>query len=165
MSIKLNFFFILQLSDEQLKPVTGKAKVRFFYAGSLFAGVNITMKSDNNNELPRYLHPFSSSNYMKVHPDKYNVNIKVNQKNTKIPEKVSSRCSMAKLFLQISQYSQEKTCWSLFLIKLQAFMSATLWKIDSNTGVFLWTLRSFEEHLFWRISADGCFCKWQWYWQ
>lgn len=92
MSIKLNFFFILQLSDGQLKPVTGKAKVRFFYAGggSLFTGVNVTMKADNNDKSPPYLYPFSPSNYTEVHPDKYNVNIKVNRKNTKILEKVSS---------------------------------------------------------------------------
>ena len=31
--------------------------------------------------------------------------------------------------------------WSLFLIKLQAFTPATLFKRDSYTGVFLWILR------------------------
>ena len=31
-------------------------------------------------------------------------------------------------------------CWSLFVIKLQAFSPATLLKRDSNTGVFLWNL-------------------------
>ena len=26
-----------------------------------------------------------------------------------------------------------------------------------NNTVFLWTLRNFQEHLFWRTSANGCF--------
>ena len=34
-------------------------------------------------------------------------------------------------------------CWSLFSIKLQTFRSATLLKVDSNTGVFLWILEFF----------------------
>ena len=35
-------------------------------------------------------------------------------------------------------------CWSLFLVKSQTF--ATLLKLDFNTGVFLWILRTFQEH-------------------
>ena len=35
-------------------------------------------------------------------------------------------------------------CWSLFLIKLQAFRVATLLKRDSNTGVFLSILELFK---------------------
>ena len=50
-------------------------------------------------------------------------------------------------------------CWSLFLIKLEAWMSAVLLKRDSNTGVFLWNMRNFEEHLFYRTlpvaASDG----------
>ena len=34
-------------------------------------------------------------------------------------------------------------CWSLFLIKLKIFRSATLLKKDSNTGDFLWILQNF----------------------
>ena len=37
----------------------------------------------------------------------------------------------------------------LFLIKWQTFRY-------SNTGVFLWNLRNFEEHLLWRTSANDC---------
>ena len=33
--------------------------------------------------------------------------------------------------------------------------TATLIKRDSNIGVFLWILRTFYEHLFWRTSAYG----------
>ena len=44
------------------------------------------------------------------------------------------------MFLKISQVSQ---CWSLFLIKLQAWKSVSLLKRDSNTVVFLWNLKTF----------------------
>ena len=52
-------------------------------------------------------------------------------------------------------------CRGLFLIKLQAFTSATILKRDSNTGVFLWFCEIFkniyfEEHL-WTI------CTWKVY--
>ena len=40
------------------------------------------------------------------------------------------------MFLKVSQYSRESTCWSLYLIKLQV-RSATLLKRDFNAGVFL----------------------------
>ena len=33
---------------------------------------------------------------------------------------------------------------------MQAWGPATLLKRDSNTGVFLWNLRSFSEHLFYK---------------
>ena len=59
-------------------------------------------------------------------------------------------CSIQKLFLKITHYSQKNNCWSLFLIKLQALRSATLLKRDFSTGVFLCILRIsiyFEKHL------------------
>ena len=31
-------------------------------------------------------------------------------------------------------------------------------KKDSGTGVFLWTLRNFQEHFFYRTPPDDCFC-------
>ena len=34
-------------------------------------------------------------------------------------------------------YAGKHLCWSIFLIKLQAFRSATLLNRDSNIGVFL----------------------------
>ena len=46
-------------------------------------------------------------------------------------------------------------CWSLFLIKLQAFKLATLLKRDSNTGAFLCILQIyiyFEKHLQMAVS-------------
>ena len=47
-------------------------------------------------------------------------------------------------------------CWSLFLMKFQALRPANLLKSDSSKDVFPWILRSLE-HLFCRISANGCF--------
>ena len=49
-----------------------------------------------------------------------------------------------------------------FLMKFQAWRSTTLLKRDSNTVIFLWNLRHFEEHLFWGTSANGCFCFVSW---
>ena len=34
-------------------------------------------------------------------------------------------------------FTEKHLCWSLFIIKLQAFRPATLLKSDSSTGVFL----------------------------
>ena len=46
------------------------------------------------------------------------------------------------------KFSQEiitgkNLCWSLFLVKAQVFTPVILLKRDSNTGVFLWILRTF----------------------
>ena len=50
---------------------------------------------------------------------------------------MNRKCSTRKLFLKISQYSQENTCVGIsFLIKMQAFRAPALLKRDSNTGVF-----------------------------
>ena len=57
---------------------------------------------------------------------------------------MNSKCCTRKLFLKISQYSQENTCVGIsFLIKMQAFRVPALLKKDSSTGVFLRTLRNF----------------------
>ena len=40
-------------------------------------------------------------------------------------------------------FTGKRLCWSLFLIKLQAFRSATLIRKDSNTDVFFWILQNF----------------------
>ena len=56
-------------------------------------------------------------------------------------------------------FTGKQLCWSLFLIKLQAFRLATLLKRDSNTGVFLCILRSFiylEKYLQ-TAASDYCF--------
>ena len=55
-------------------------------------------------------------------------------------EAVVCRCFFKISVLKIFQYSH--LSWSLFLIKLKAFMSVALLKRDSNTGVFQWILRT-----------------------
>ena len=48
--------------------------------------------------------------------------------------------------------TEKHLCWSLFLIKLQAWRSATLWKRDSNTDVFLWIFTIFENSFsYWNL--------------
>ena len=48
-------------------------------------------------------------------------------------------------------------CWSLFLLKLKDFKSATLSKRDSNTDAFLRILQNFQKHLFRKTSAKSWF--------
>ena len=71
-------------------------------------------------------------------------------------EAVSRRCSGKKVFLKISQNSQENTCARVsFLNKVTCLRPA---KRDSDTGVFLWILRNFKENFFYRtypMSACG----------
>ena len=47
---------------------------------------------------------------------------------------------------------------SPFLIKLQV-RPTTLLKKDTGTGVFLWILRNFKEHLFYKTPPGDCFWK------
>ena len=55
-------------------------------------------------------------------------------------------------------FTGKHLCWSHFLTKLQGWKPAIFLKRDSNTGVFLWKLRNFSEHL-WKTSANGCYCS------
>ena len=56
-----------------------------------------------------------------------------------------------KVFLKVSQNSQENTCARVFfLIKLQA--------TGLFSGVFLWILRNLKERLFYRTPLGDCFC-------
>ena len=49
---------------------------------------------------------------------------------------------------------ERRLCWSLFLMRLQAFRPATLLKRDSNTGVFLRNLQKF-----WRTRTLKNICE------
>ena len=53
-------------------------------------------------------------------------------------------------------FTAKRLCWSHFLIKLQALRSATLFKKNSNTDIFLWNLPIF----FLQNTSDGCLWKW-----
>ena len=85
-------------------------------------------------------------------------------------EAVVQMCSVKKVFLEISQNSQENTCTrASFLIKLQVWgqslffnnvaglRPATLLKKASGTGVFLWILWNFQEHISFQNASGGCF--------
>ena len=66
-------------------------------------------------------------------------------------------CSIKKAALRNFKIFAGKLCRSVSLLKLQGFRLSSL-KSDSDTDVFLWILRNFLENLFWRTSADDCFC-------
>ena len=51
-------------------------------------------------------------------------------------------------------------CWSIFLIKLQAWRPATFLQCDSNTSVLLWNLRYFKEHLWWLLLNKSSRSLW-----
>ena len=59
------------------------------------------------------------------------------------------------VFKYFAIFAGKRLCWSLFLTKLQALKAATLLKRYSNTGVFLWILRNFKEHLFGKTFTNG----------
>ena len=59
-------------------------------------------------------------------------------------ETVFRRCSVEKVFL-------EHLCQSLFFNKVAG------WKKDSDTGVFLWILQNFQEHLFLQHTSGAYF--------
>ena len=72
----------------------------------------------------------------------------------------------SRVFAWAQKHSPEVFCekvflkiLSPFLIKLQAFRTATLLKKDSNTGVLLSNLWNIYEHLLWRTAANDCFCE------
>ena len=69
------------------------------------------------------------------------------------------RCSVKKLFLEISQSSQENTCTSLFFNKVACLGPETLLKKR------LWHRLSCEfceisKNTFLQNTSGGCFCRW-----
>ena len=72
-----------------------------------------------------------------------------------VPSQTSSRrghrrCSIKTDILKnLQNFTRKHLLWGLFW---------NLFKRDSNTGVCQWYLRNFHENLFWRISANDCFC-------
>ena len=73
------------------------------------------------------------------------------------------RSSLSQIFFKIgvlknfANFLGKYLWWSLFLIKLQAWRPATLFRRDCNTGVFHWNLRNFQEHLFYRRPLVATF--------
>ena len=73
-------------------------------------------------------------------------------------EGVVQRCSVKKVFLEISQNSQENTCASVsFLIKLQAVPATLLKKRPWHRCFPVNFLKFLQEHLFTQNTSGGCF--------
>ena len=71
------------------------------------------------------------------------------------------RCSIKNVVLKnFAIFTWKHLCWSHFLIKLQAWSSATLLKRDSNTDILLWILRNFKK-IFLIAFANCCFYTWE----
>ena len=72
------------------------------------------------------------------------------------------KCSLTICIIILFQQFSCKSTWFDILLKTHCSQKqppevfATLLKWDSNTGVFLWNLLSFYDHLFWTTSALLC---------
>ena len=66
----------------------------------------------------------------------------------------TNRTSLSQMFFKIgalknfAYFIGKHQCWSIFLIKLQAWRPATLLKRDSNTGVFLCGIGDIFQNIF-----------------
>ena len=82
--------------------------------------------------------------------------------NLHILMKCSSAWYLCYHFISEDEQFSCKSIWFDILLKTHCSQKqppevfATLLKWDSNTGVFLWNLLSFYEHLFWTTSALLC---------
>ena len=88
----------------------------------------------------------------------------------------TNRSSLSQTFFKIgvlknfANFIGKHQCKSIFLIKLLVWTPGTLWKRDSNRGVFLWNLQFlrtpfFAEHLRWPLLNKPrrylCFIVWR----
>ena len=95
----------------------------------------------------KYIHWNSSPSYTILHPLIQLISIRKLRK--KLYRSSHKRCSIKKGVLKnFAILTGKHLCWSLFLIKLQAWRSATLLKRDSSTGIFLWILWYFKNTCF-----------------
>ena len=58
-----------------------------------------------------------------------------------------------------AKFTGKHPCWSLLLIKLQNWKSATLLKSDSNKNAFLWILGNFKNSFCYRTSLVAAFAR------
>ena len=62
-----------------------------------------------------------------------------------------------KLYIKISQYSQENSCVGISVL-IKFLNKISLLKRYYNAGFFLWIFqKNFHEHQFWRTSVNKCF--------
>ena len=70
--------------------------------------------------------------------------------------------SRKKVFLKTSKKSQENTCARVFfLMKWQISACQFVKKRDSDANVFLWILRSFQNHFIYSTLPRDCHCEYQ----
>ena len=60
------------------------------------------------------------------------------------------------MLLKVFQTSQENAFVGVFFDEAGGLQPAGFLKRDSNTSALLWSLENFQEHLFWRTSANNC---------
>ena len=64
------------------------------------------------------------------------------------------------MFLEICQNPQKNTCArASFIMGLHTSGLQLYWGGDSGAGAYLWILRNFYEHIFYRTPLGDCFCK------
>ena len=79
------------------------------------------------------------------------------------PSKTYFRSSYPEVFCEkgalrnFVKFTGKHPCKSLFFNKVAGLRPVTLFKKGSCTGVFLWILRNFWEHLFLQDTFDGCY--------
>ena len=90
--------------------------------------------------------------------------LKESKGKTFIRDELARRSSRSQMFLKIGVFKNftiftgTQLCWSLFLIKLLGFRPATLFKRDSQTGVFLCAqCENFKYTFFYRTPLVAAF--------
>ena len=71
-------------------------------------------------------------------------------------EAILRRCTSDRYF---TMFTRKHLCWSLFLINVQVWRSATLLKREFKIGGLPWNLRNFSEHIFLQNTSGSCFWK------
>ena len=73
------------------------------------------------------------------------------------------RCSVEKSVLKnFVKFTGKHLCWNLFFTKVSSLRPTTLLKKRLHHRFFLWIMRNFYEHVFYRTPPDDCFWIFQW---
>ena len=72
-------------------------------------------------------------------------------------EAAPRRSSLKKVTLSnFTKFRRKQLRQSFFIDKVEDWKPATLSITASRTGIFLWILQNFQQHIFWRTPTDGC---------
>ena len=85
------------------------------------------------------------------------------RQNTELFREYIFRSSHPELFYKkvvLKDFAQFESyiCRSLLCSRVAGWKPPTVLKRDPSTGVVLWILRNFQEHLFYETPVNGCFC-------